>query len=332
MIQFKNNIYILIIVLIFKPGVIFALGHDNYVTTQGGKGYFTLSALGKSIPLYISGQDYIGVIRALKDLQTDINKVTGINPSLINSLTTNQKEIVIVGTIGKSEVLDRLIKYQKIDVTTIKGKWEKFLVQVVENPFPGVERALVIAGSDKRGSIYGIYDLSEQIGVSPWYWWADVPVEHKNALFVKPVRYTEGPSVKYRGIFINDEAPDLTNWIREKFGTVKSGQNPPIGNGVVNYGHEFYTKVFELLLRIKANYLWPAMWSNAFNEDDVKNPELADEYGIVMGTSHQEPMLRSQQEWDRRYIRKLGSWNFRKHADTLEKFWREGIRRNKYYV
>lgn len=331
MIQFKNNIYILIIVLIFKPGVIFALGHDNYVTTQGGKGYFTLSALGKSIPLYISGQDYIGVIRALKDLQTDINKVTGINPSLINSLTTNQKEIVIVGTIGKSEVLDRLIKYQKIDVTTIKGKWEKFLVQVVENPFPGVERALVIAGSDKRGSIYGIYDLSEQIGVSPWYWWADVPVEHKNALFVKPVRYTEGPSVKYRGIFINDEAPDLTNWIREKFGTVKSGQNPPIGNGVVNYGHEFYTKVFELLLRIKANYLWPAMWSNAFNEDDVKNPELADEYGIVMGTSHQEPMLRSQQEWDRRYIRKLGSWNFRKHADTLEKFWREGIRRNKNY-
>lgn len=330
MIQVKQALFSLLFICLF-PFATLALGHDNYVTSQPGKNYFTLSAPGRSIPLYVSSSDYTGVIRALTDLQTDIGKVTGMQPSLINSLSTKQREIVIAGTIGKSEIIESLIKSKKIDITAIKGKWENFLVQVVQNPLPNVDRALVIVGSDKRGTIYGIYDMSEQIGVSPWYYWADVPVERKSALYVKPVRYTEGPSVKYRGIFINDEDPDLTRWVREKFGTVKRNVGAPVGGNVANYGREFYSKVFELLLRIKANYLWPAMWSNAFNEDDPENPRLADEYGIVMGTSHQEPMIRSQQEWDRRYIRTLGNWNYRKHADTLVKFWREGIARNKNY-
>lgn len=325
----KRQSVLIIMLLSMLPFTSMAIGRNSYVSTQTGKGYFTLSAANKATSLYVSSTDYIGVIRALKDLQTDIGKVTGVTPMVVNGVSASQKEIVIVGTIGKSDVIDKLIKSKKIDVTAIKGKWENFLVQVVENPLPGVTRALVIVGSDKRGTIYGIYDVSEQIGVSPWYFWSDVPVEHKKALYIKPVKFIEGPSVKYRGIFINDEAPDLTGWIKEKFGNAKPSQNPPVGNNVANYGHEFYTKVFELLLRIKANYLWPAMWSNAFNEDDIENPRLADEYGIVMGTSHQEPMLRSQQEWDRRYNRKLGSWNYRKHADTLEKFWREGVRRNK---
>ena len=130
---------------------------------------------------------------------------------------------------------------------------------MVPRPLPGVANGLIIAGSDKRGTIYGIYDLSEQIGVSPWYWWADVPVQHRDALFVKPGRYVQGPpAVKYRGIFLNDEAPALSGWVKEKFG---------------NYNHQFYEKVFELLLRLKANYLWPAMWNNAFNEDDPLNPQ-----------------------------------------------------------
>ncbi len=139
------------------------------------------------------------------------------------------------------------------------------------------------------------------------------------------------PSVKYRGIFLNDEAPDLSGWVAEKFGTVPPGTNPPIPAGVANYDSEFYSRIFEVLLRLKGNYLWPAMWNNAFNEDDPKNPRLADEYGIVMGTSHQEPMLRAQKEWDRRYQRTLGSWNYYKHPDVLQDFWREGIRRNKNY-
>src|SRR5579885_1602511 len=183
-----------------------------------------------------------------------------------------------------------------------------FLVRFPES------KALVIAGSDKRGTIYGIYDLSEQIGVSPWYWWADVPVKRSNALYIKPGRHIESePAVKYRGIFLNDEAPSLTGWVKEKFG---------------NYNHEFYNKVFELLLRLKANYLWPAMWNNAFNEDDPLNPKLADEYGIVMGTSHHEPMLRAQQEWKRHG---KGAWDYATNGDFLRQFWTEGVERNKNY-
>ncbi len=191
---------------------------------------------------------------------------------------------------------------------------------------PGVESALVIAGSDKRGTIYGIYDLSKEMGVSPWYYWADVPVVHRDELFVKARRYIQGPpSVKYRGIFLNDEAPDLSNWILEKYGAA------PGFSGAANYGRGFYTNLFEVILRLKGNYLWPAMWNNAFNEDDTNNPVLADEYGIVMGTSHQEPMLRAQKEWDRRYQKEYGSWNYAKYPDLVENFWREGIRRNKNY-
>ena len=159
------------------------------------------------------------------------------------------------------------------------------MLQVVERPRRGIDRALVIAGSDKRGTIYGIYDLSAEIGVSPWYWWADVPRGSRRSSSCQAGRHTRGtPAVKYRGIFLNDEAPALSGWTREKFG---------------GYNSQFYEKVFELVLRLKGNYLWPAMWGNAFNDDDTRNPQLADEYGIVMGTSHHEPMLRAQQEWRR---------------------------------
>ncbi len=124
------------------------------------------------------------------------------------------------------------------------------------------------------------------------------PVAHRDTLAWQAGRVVEeGPSVRYRGIFLNDEAPDLTNWVRAKFGNVSPQANPNVIPNVANYGREFYTKLFELMLRVRANYLWPAMWNNAFNEDDPENARLADEYGIVMGTSHQEPMLRAQKEW-----------------------------------
>jgi len=316
---------------IFLPTSALAIGEPSYISTVNGNNFFTLSAAGKSSPLFIGSNDYPGVIRALKDLQSDIKKVTNYAPNIVYDKLPTNKQIVIVGTYGKSPIIDKLVKNKKIDIKDIVGKWEAYTIQTVDKPFPGVDKALVIVGNDKRGTIYGIYDLSQQIGVSPWYFWADVPVPHKDALYVKPINYTQSPSVKYRGIFINDEAPALSNWIKEKYGMVKPSQNPPIGNEVANYGSEFYSKVFELMLRIKANYLWPAMWNNAFNEDDAKSSRLADEYGIVMGTSHQEPMIRAQQEWDRRYYKSLGHWNYKKHADTLEKFWREGVRRNKNY-
>ena len=304
---------------------------SGVVSTQNSND-FPLSVAGKSAPLYVSSADYPGVIRACKDLQTDIGRVTNSYPELFTGKMPRSKQLVIAGTLGKSPLIDKLVKDGKIDAKAITGQWETFLILVVKKPFPGIGEALVIAGSDKRGTIYGIYELSSIIGVSPWYWWADVPVEHKDALYISRSKSIQGPpSVKYRGIFLNDEAPDLTNWVAEKFGMVKPGNDPPIPQGIANYNHEFYSKLFELILRLKGNYLWPAMWNNAFNEDDPENPRLADEYGIVMGTSHQEPMIRAQKEWDRRYQQKLGSWNYAKHPDVLENFWREGIKRNKNY-
>jgi hypothetical protein len=305
---------------------------NSFISIEKGVDKFTISATGKSTPLLISSKDWPGVIRAYKDLQADIGKVTSVVPELFTDNIPKSKELIIAGTIGKSPVIDQLLKKKKIDATGIAGKWETFLIQVIKNPFPGVKYALIIAGSDKRGTIYGIYEVSRQIGVSPWYWWADVPVHKKNELYINPGRYVQGsPSVRYRGIFLNDEAPDLTNWVKEKYGAVPKGDNPPVPEGVANYGHEFYSKLFELILRLKGNFLWPAMWNNAFNEDDPENPKLADEYGIVMGNSHQEPMLRAQKEWDRRYQKTLGSWNYAKNPDILEAFWREGIKRNKDY-
>ena len=297
------------------------------VSVNAGPGSFPLVRDGNAAALFLDSNDFAGVLRAAGDLQADINRVTGTKPALTTNLAPTGIT-VIVGTLGKSSLVDSLVKAGKLNADAISGKWESFLIATVDHPGPGVDQALVIAGSDKRGTIYGIYEISRQIGVSPWYWWADVPPPHHENLFIKAGTYTQGPpSVKYRGIFINDEAPDLTGWVREKFGTV------PGHPGAANYGRGFYTNLFEVMLRLRANYLWPAMWSNAFNEDDPENPRLADEYGIVMGTSHQEPMLRSQMEWDRNPGRKYGDWNYNhtNQQPALQQFWRAGIRRNKNY-
>jgi hypothetical protein len=152
-------------------------------------------------------------------------------------------------------------------VDTLKGKWEAYRLQVVKNPFKGIDQALVIAGSDRRGTAYGVFTLSSQIGVSPWYYWADVPVKQKQEVYYTGGTWYDAPAVKYRGIFINNEAPALSGWSKATFG---------------GFNHKFYEKVFELILRMKGNYLWPAMWGSAFNDDDTLNPVLADKYGIVM--------------------------------------------------
>ncbi len=298
----------------FFPLHSLALGQPRYVENIPEANSFRLVHQKAAAKLYVDSSDYPGVGRAARDLQADILRVSGCEALLNEDGKSLSGDVVLIGTIGKSKIIDRLIRERKIDVSQIEGKWESALIQVVSHPLPGVARGLVIAGSDKRGTIYGIYDLSEQIGVSPWYWWADVPVEHKDALYVKAGRWVQGePAVKYRGIFLNDEAPSLTGWAKEKFG----GLN-----------HQFYEKVFELLLRLKANFLWPAMWDNAFNEDDPLNPKLADEYGIVMGTSHHEPMLRAQQEWKRHG---KGPWDYATNSKELDAFWEEGIERNKNY-
>ena len=261
--------------------------------------------------------DFKGVIRAVGDLQNDIKSVTGVTPEIISNKEFSEYEIII-GTLGKSKLIDQLVKTKKLDVSGLKGKWESFVIKTISNPVKGVENCLVIAGSDKRGTIYGIYELSHQLGVSPWYWWADVPIKKRTSAYVKSGTYFSGePKIKYRGIFINDEAPCFTGWCKEKFGGVNS---------------QMYTHMFELLLRLRANYLWPAMWGNAFNEDDPENPRLADEYGIVMGTSHHEPMMRSQKEWgNHRKEYGNGEWNYHTNEAGIKKFWEDGLERNKNY-
>jgi Glycosyl hydrolase family 115/Gylcosyl hydrolase family 115 C-terminal domain len=304
---------ILLASLISSPGV-YGLGQVRYVETSKTSGNFVIVSEKQASPIYVDANDDAGVVRAVKDLQADIERVTGCMPTVAEQSDPHAPAIILVGTLGRSSAIDRLVREGKIDVSAITGKWESFLIQTIANPLPGVSSALVIAGSDRRGTIYGVYDLSEQIGVSPWYWWADVPVHHQDVLTVKPGTYMQGPpAVKYRGIFLNDEAPALTGWVKEKYG---------------NYNHEFYEKVFELILRLKGNYLWPAMWNNAFNEDDPLNPRLADEYGIVMGTSHHEPMMRAQQEWKRHGT---GPWDYSKNGAVLRDFWQQGLDRNKNY-
>ncbi|MGH7977440.1 MAG: glycosyl hydrolase 115 family protein, partial [Limisphaerales bacterium] len=272
----------------------FALGQIQYVETAPTKKAFPIVQKNSAAEILVDTNDFVGVLIAANNLQTDITRVTGVSPKIFGDGKNSGKNAIIIGTIGKSKFIDELIRQKKIDVSDIGNKWESFFLQVVSKPLPGIKNALVICGSDKRGTIYGIYDLSAQIGISPWYFWDDVPAKHHDELFVRAGKFEQGPpSVKYRGIFLNDEAPDLSGWVRKKYGTV------PGMPGVANYGRGFYTNLFELMLRIRANYLWPAMWSNAFNEDDPENPKLANEYGIVMGTSHQEPMMRAQKEWDR---------------------------------
>ncbi len=318
--------------LVAMAGSARALTTEHWVEFAGHRDAFPLVHDAQAAPLWIAAEEMPGVKRAAGDFREDVGRVSGVRPEISMAATPPHGRCVIIGTLGHSPLVDGLVKAGKLEVSQIAGKWESFVVAVVAQPAPDVEQALVIVGSDKRGTIYGLYELSEQMGVSPWYWWADVPPEHHDALYVAVGAHVVGPpAVKYRGIFLNDEAPDLTNWIRAKFGNVAPSANPPIPPRVANYGHEFYTRLFEVMLRLRANYLWPAMWGNAFNEDDPDNAWLADEYGIVMGTSHQEPMLRAQMEWDRRYLKTIGHWNYAENPEVLVQFWREGIRRNKNY-
>jgi len=227
--------------LLAAARVALALGQTPYIAESPVPDGFGIVQGGVAAAVLADTNDFAGVIRATRDLQTDIRRVTGREPVLATDQKNSRARTILIGTIGKSPLIDRLVSEHKIDVSAIAGKWETFLIQVVPNPMPGVESGLVIAGSDKRGTIFGIYDLSEQIGVSPWYWWDGVSIKKKSEIFVKPGRYTQGPpSVKYRGIFLNDEAPDLSNWVREKYGSIEGVPGNP-----ANYGHAFYTNIFE---------------------------------------------------------------------------------------
>ena len=254
---------------------------------------------GSSLGIRLSPSDQRGVDIAANNLALDIERVCGVRPQVGDMEDAN----IIIGTAGHSPYIDKRLEKM------LKGKTEQYVISVEDG-------RVVIAGSDRRGTIYGIYELSRQIGVSPWYDWADVPVEKHSAIYLKKGEYTDGePAVRYRGLFLNDEAPCLTSWVKNTFGT--------------NYGdHRFYARVFELILRLRGNYLWPAMWGWAFYADDPENLKTADEMGVMMGTSHHEPMARNHQEYARRR-KEWGAWNYATNKVSLDRFFREGIERMK---
>ena len=266
------------------------------------------------VEIYMDTNDCKGVSYAAHALLKDIKSVSDATATLTSDAGFLKKAdtvrpAIIVGTIGHSAAIDQLVKQKRINGNLLKGKREKFIITLIDGQ-------LVIAGSDRRGTIYGIYELSQQMGVSPWYDWADVPVEHHDSIFVNKGIYTDGePAVRYRGIFLNDEAPCLTSWVKNTYGT--------------GYGdHRFYQRVFELVLRLRGNMMWPAMWGWAFYADDAENEKTADEMGVVMSTSHHEPMARNHQEYARNR-KGWGPWNYQKNKANLQKFFREGIERMK---
>lgn len=326
------------------PGATLPTDPGAYVSFTPHEGSFPLVDRGAA-PLYVSDDDHPGVARAVDDLRDDVTSVTRKEPDVVHADAPTSKagaNIVVVGTLGRSPLVDALADAGKIDAQYLKGKWETSIQQVVENPYPGVAKALVIAGSDQRGTIYGIYDVSRGIGVSPWSFWNDEVPRFRPQLWVIPGRHTQGtPAVKYRGFFINDENPQLGRWAPAFFGPGKAEGFP---NG---FNAAFYGQVFETMLRLRANYLWPAVWGRAFAEDDPANHETAARYGVVMGTSHEAPMMRGIEEWNRHARAAVrdssgeittpgsdpyggtGEWSFRRNRDAVVAYWREGLQRMK---
>jgi len=297
---------------------------DNTHASTGSTSGFGIVANGSVADILVDANDKNTVRLAARLFSEDIERVTGKKAKVINNVKSASPICVIVGTIDDSSLIKELIKSGKIDVSQVKGRWESHLRQVVDNPFKGIKKALVIAGSDRRGTAYGLLDISKQMGVSPWYYFADVAVKSSDSIQVDSARFIQkSPSVKYRGIFINDEMWSLRPWALNNVA-------PQEGSGI---GPTTYRIIFEMMLRVKANYLWPAMhlYTEPFNSYE-QNKVVADEYGIVMGSSHIEPMLRNNMryaEWEREYPDE--AWDYIKNRDHIYAYWEKRAKENGKY-
>jgi len=328
--RFKAILYLMIQTAFIMP---FALRAQNAtpgkisVSEVYSSIAFPLIHQQKAAPIFIDEQDAEVVSIAAEAFKNDINLLTGINAILKKDKNTAAEYAVFIGTLGKSFYIDELAKSKKINQAKLLGKWETFSISVIENPIKGVKRALVIAGSDRRGTAFGVFELSRMLGVSPLNWWADVKPAHKNALYINPGESIVGPpSVKYRGIFINDEDWGIQPWAAKKMDT-----------DVKDIGPKTYAKVFELLLRLKANYIWPGMHpsTKAFYYY-ANDPIIADQYAIVLGSSHCEPMLRNNVfEWaenfEHEYGKKPGEWRYDLNKTEIATYWTDRVKQAKNY-
>ena len=263
----------------------------------------------------ISGMDYMTNIFC-----QDIEMVSSHKPTVVENIGDATNRAVFVATVGYSDLLEQMNEAGDIDLINIRGKREVYGLFFVQSERTLNKQTLVIAGSDKRGTIYGMFSLSEKMGVSPWVFWADaIPLKKQTfTLTADSLHISKEPSVNYRGFFINDEQPCFGNWAKEKYGSVKPGP-------------ELYHHIFELLLRLKGNYLWPAMWRSDFTMDNIENAALADKMGVIIGASHHEPCCRSGGEFQK--LRKENpqygtDWSMLSHADGIREFWKDGLIRN----
>lgn len=322
----KKRVLLFSLLVLFAQIRVCAAGASVFpcVTDSPAKGFFPLANDGKAAVLLTDPEDYPVVNISARMLADDVERITGVRPEHLEGGSLSQLPkgaVVIAGTVGHSRLIDGLVHKGLLDISEVQGKWESFIITTIRRP-GRKGPLLVIAGSDLRGTAYGLVSLSEAAGISPWYWWADVTPEKKDALLVEPITFLQDePSVQYRGIFINDERfGGWARWAEQTFDS-QSGK----------VGPKTYLKVFELLLRLKANYLWPAMHpgTQAFN-DDPENARLADEYAIVMGSSHCEQMLRNNEgEW--KAVCTYGDFNYLTNRQTMLDYWEERVRTNGKY-
>lgn len=297
------------------------------VSNNASGGSFPLVANNIAAPIVVDIADAEVVRIVAQAFSGDVKLLTGATPLIKNSIDTTFP--VIIGTLGKSALINQLAALGKIDKSRLEGKWETFCISVVNNPLPEVEKALVIAGSDPRGTAFGVFELSRKMGVSPWVWWADVIPETRNGIYISGDNVFGPPAVKYRGLFINDEDWGLQPWAARNM-------DKTINGGKGDIGPRTHEKIFELLLRTKSNYLWPAMHActKAFWYY-TENPQVARRYAIVMGSSHCEPMLRNNEdEWRRNFASEYpgvvrGDWNWKTNSTVIKNYWIDRVKQSK---
>ncbi len=325
----RNLVHLSIVFICFAAFTSFAQSPLVSLDQPATSTDFAVAANARATAIYVAPQNLETVRIAAEAFASDVERVTGVKPRVLTSLAKPlPANMILVGVLGKSPEIDRLVATHKLNADGVAGKWESAVTTVVETPMRGVQSALVIAGSDRRGAAYALFTLSRQMGVSPWTWWADVPVAHHSAIYIHAGLHIQPPpSVDYRGIFLNDEDWGLRPWAAKKMDPQVDGARGSGEPAKGNIGPRTYERIFELLLRLHANSLWPAMHpgSLAFNAV-AENAKLADKWGIVMGSSHSEALLRNNVgEWNEKTD---GPWNYQTNAPTMNAYWDKRLAEN----